>query len=129
MHRVAADDPRSLRRLEDERFLRGGGRYVDDVPAAGHLHALFVRSPHAHAALLRIRTDEAATMPGVHGVFTAADLLADNIRPIPCAMALPPEARLVVPPRHALAFGHVRHVGEPVALVVADPAAAARDAL
>ena len=124
-----ACDPRSLRRLEDERFLRGAGRYVDDVPAAGHLHAAVLRSPHAHAAILGIRTAAAAAMPGVRGVFTAADLLADGIRPIPCAMALPAAAALVVPPRHALASGHVRHVGEAVALVVADSAAAARDAL
>jgi len=68
-------------------------------------------------------------MPGVHGVFTAAELLADGIRPLPCAMALPPAAALVVPPRHALAHGRVRHVGEPVALIVADSTAAARDAL
>ncbi len=124
-----ADDPRSLRRREDERFLRGAGRYVDDLPAAGHLHALFLRSPHAQANILEVRTAEAAGMPGVRGVFTAADLLADGIRPIPCAMALPAEAGLVVPPRHALASGRVRHVGESVALVVADSAAAARDAL
>lgn len=124
-----AADPRSLRRLEDERFLRGAGRYVDDVPAAGHLHALFLRSPHAHADILGIRTEAASAMPGVRGVFTAADLLADGIRPIPCAMALPPAAALVVPPRHALASGRVRHVGEAVAMVAADSAAAARDAL
>ncbi len=124
-----ADDPRSLRRLEDERFLRGAGRYVDDVPAAGHLHALVLRSPHAHAGIVGVWTAEAEAMPGVHGVFTAADLLADGIRPIPCAMALPEAASLVVPPRHALASGRVRHVGEPVALIVADSLAAARDAL
>ncbi len=124
-----ADDPRSLRRLEDERFLRGAGRYVDDVPAAGHLHALFVRSPHAHAEVLGVRTGAAAALPGVRGVFTSADLLGGGIHSIPCAMALPPEAGLVVPPRHALAHQRVRHVGEPVALVVADSAAAARDAV
>ncbi len=123
-----ADDPRSLRRLEDERFLRGAGQYVDDVPASGHLHALALRSPYAHAAIVGVQTAGAAGMPGVRGVFTAADLLADGIRPIPCAMTLPSAAGLVVPPRHALASGRVRHVGEPVALVVADSAAAARDA-
>ena len=124
-----ADDPRSLRRREDERFLRGAGQYVDDLPAAGHLHALFLRSPHAHADILEVQTAEAAGMPGVRGVFTAADLLADGIQPIPCAMALPAEAGLIVPPRHALASRRVRHAGETVALVVADSAAAARDAL
>ncbi len=126
---LAADDPRSLRRLEDERFLRGAGHYVDDVQGAGHLHALVLRSPHAHAAILDVDASGAASMPGVRGVFTAADLLADGIRTIPCAMALPSQARLVVPPRHALPSGHVRHVGEAVALIVADSVAAARDAL
>lgn len=124
-----ACDPRSLRRLEDERFLRGAGRYLDDLPAAGNLHALMLRSPHAHAAILAINTADAANLPGVRGVFTAADLLGGGIRPVPCAMALPPEAGLIVPPRHALASGRVRYVGEPVALIVADSASAARDAL
>ena len=67
-------------------------------------------------------------MPGVRGVFTAADLLADGIRPLPCAMALQAVEPLIVPPRHALAHGRVRFVGEAVALVVADTAVAARDA-
>ena len=105
------------------------GRYVDDVPAAGALHALILRSPHAHAAILGIQAAAAAGMPGVHGVFTAADLLADGIRPLPCAAVLPPESGLVVPPRHALASDRVRYVGEPVALVVAGSLSAARDAL
>ena len=124
-----ADDPRSLRRLEDERFLRGAGQYADDVPSAGHLHAAVLRSPHAHAEILRIHAADAAAMPGVRGVFTAADLLADGIRPLPCAMALAAVAPLIVPPRHALAAGRVRFLGEAVALVVADSAAAARDAM
>jgi len=124
-----ASDPRSLRRVEDDRFLRGAGHYIDDVPAAGQLHALVLRSPHAHAAILGIHTADAAGMPGVHGVFTATDLLADGIRPLPCAAILPPESGLVVPPRHALASGRVRYVGEPVALIVAENLPAARDAL
>ncbi len=120
----SATDPRSLRRLEDARFLLGAGLYTDDLHADGTLHALFLRSPHAHAELLGI---EPPALPGVH-VFTAADLLADGIRPLPCAMALPPEAGLIVPPRHALATRRVRHVGEAVALIVASSLAAARDA-
>ena len=123
-----AEDPRSLRRLEDARFLHGAARYTDDVPADGHLHAAVARSPHAHADILGIETADAAAMPGVQGVFTAADLLADGIRPLPCAIALQSLEPLIVPPRHALAHGRVRFVGEAVALVVADTAAAARDA-
>ncbi|MBC7800179.1 MAG: xanthine dehydrogenase family protein molybdopterin-binding subunit, partial [Gemmatimonadaceae bacterium] len=120
-----AADPRSLRRREDERFLVGTGRYVDDVAATGHLHAIFLRSPHAHALIERIDTAAASAMPGVHRVFTGADLLADGVGPLPCAMSLP---SLIVPPRHALAVDRARHVGEPVAMVVADTAPAARDA-
>ncbi len=123
-----ADDPRSLRRREDQRFLRGSGRYVDDAASDGHLHAVFVRSPHAHAAIRHIDIAAATAMPGVLGVFTADNLLGDGIHPIPCAMTLPSIEPLIVPPRHALASGHVRHVGEPVALVVAERAPAARDA-
>lgn len=89
---------------------------------------MMVRSPHAHAAIGQIGTAVASGLPGVAGVFTSADLLADGIRPIPCAMSFPPEVGLVVPPRHALAAGRVRHVGEPVALVVANSPSAARDA-
>ena len=124
----AAADPRSRRRAEDDRFLRGTGHYVDDGDAAQQLHAVFVRSPHAHAVLGAIDRTAASLVPGVAGIFTAADLHADGIRPLPCAMSFPPEVGLVVPPRHALATGHVRHVGEPVALIVAETQAAARDA-
>ncbi len=121
-------DPRSRRRVEDARFLCGSGRYVDDRPAVGHLHAFVVRSPHAHARLRNIDTHTASTLPGVLGVFTSADLVGDGVGPLPCAMSFPPEVGLVVPPRHALAVDHVRHVGEAVALVVAETLPAARDA-
>ncbi len=89
---------------------------------------MFVRSPHAHAALGPIDAAAAAAAPGVRGVFTAADLIADGVRPIPSSIVLQSLEPLIVPPRHALAAGHVRHVGEPVAIVVADTLAAARDA-
>ena len=124
-----ADDPRSRRRLEDARFLCGAGHYVDDGDAVGQLHAVFVRSPHAHAGLGAIDLAAALLVPGVAAIVTAADMLADGILPLPCAMSFPPEVGLVVPPRHALASGHVRHVGEAVALIVADSTAAARDAM
>jgi len=117
-------------RTEDARLLRGEGRYSDDVNLAGQVHAVVVRSPHAHASIQSIDTADAATMPGVLGIFTAADLDADGIKPIPCMVPLKtrPGTRMVMKHRPVLASGHVRHVGEPVALVIAETAAAARDA-
>src|SRR6516162_9272932 len=74
----------SLHRLEDRRFLTGQGRYVDDVAALGQLYGVIVRSPHGHASIEGIETAAARAMPGVSGVFTAADLDADNIGTLPC---------------------------------------------
>ncbi|HKS90086.1 MAG TPA: molybdopterin cofactor-binding domain-containing protein, partial [Stellaceae bacterium] len=119
---------RSLRRHEDERFLTGHGRYVDDINAPGQLHAVVVRSPHGHAAIDGIDAAAARAMPGVHGVFTAADLDADGIGPLPCIAQVATVAPIIVPPRRALARDRARHVGDPVAFVVADTAEQARDA-
>jgi carbon-monoxide dehydrogenase large subunit len=119
---------RSLRRLEDPRFLSGHGRYVDDVDVAGQLHGIVLRSPHGHAAIEGVDTAAARAMPGVRGVFTAADLDADGIGPLPCIAQLATVAPVIVPPRRALARDRVRHVGDPVAFVVADTSDQARDA-
>src|SRR5215471_10272181 len=119
---------RSLRRLEDQRFLTGKGRYVDDVAVPGQLHGVVLRSPHAHAAIEDIDAAAARAMPGVHGVFTAADLDADGIGTLPCIAQVATVAPMIVPPRRALALERVRHVGDPVAFVVADTAEQARDA-
>src|ERR1700730_12430229 len=120
---------RSLNRLEDERFLRGQGRYVADLAVPGALHGLVVRSPHAHARIVAVDIEKAGAMQGVVAVFTGADLAADNIGPLPCAVTqIPMAAPLVVPPCHALARDIVHYVGEPVAFVVADNEQAARDA-
>src|SRR5271170_1036441 len=110
---------RSVRRLEDFRFLTGRGRYVDDVavPGAAYLHVL--RSPHAHAAIERIDIATAQAAPGLLGVFTEADLRADGLGPLPCVAQVASVDPMIVPPRHALARGRVRHVGDPVAFVVA----------
>ena len=116
-------DGRSVRRLEDARFLLGQGRYVEDIDATAMLHGHVLRSPHAHALIRRIDVGSAAALPGVHVVATAADLAADGLGPLPCLAAVAP---LIVPPRPALADGRVRHVGDPVAFVVADSAEAAR---
>ena len=75
---------RSLRRLEDARFLTGQGRYLEDIDVPGQLHGVVLRSPHGHAAIEGIEAASAGTMPGVRGVFTAADLDADGIGPLPC---------------------------------------------
>ena len=120
---------RSLNRLEDERFLRGQGRYVADLAVPGALHGVVVRSTHAHARIVAVDVEKARAMPGVVAVFSSADLAADNIGPLPCAVTqIPMTSPLVVPPCHALARDIVRYVGEPVVFVVAESAQAARDA-
>jgi len=120
---------RSLNRLEDERFVRGRGRYVADLAAPGALHGMVVRSTHAHARIAAVHIEKARRMPGVKAVVTGADLAADDIGPLPCAVTnVPMAAPLIVPPWHALARETVRYVGEPIAFVVADNTEAARDA-
>ena len=112
---------RSVNRLEDERFVRGRGRYVADLVAPNALHGVVVRSPHAHARIMAIDADAARQMPGVAAVLTGQELAADNIGPLPCAVtSVPMTTPLVVPPCHALARDVVRYVGEPVAFVVAE---------
>jgi carbon-monoxide dehydrogenase large subunit len=116
-----------VRRVEDPRLLRGQGRYVDDFNPAGVLHGVVVRSPYAAATLGAIDADAARAMPGVRAVYTGADL-----GPASIGCVLPMKNRdgspRHDPPRPVLAIGAVRHVGDPVAFVVAETAAAARDA-
>jgi carbon-monoxide dehydrogenase large subunit len=119
---------KSIARLEDARFLTGRGRYVADMLPADALHAVVLRSPHAHAVLGDINTEAARAMPGVIGVFTGADLAADNLAPLPCTSVVASVSPMVVPPRPVLATDRVRHLGEAVALIIATSAAVARDA-
>jgi carbon-monoxide dehydrogenase large subunit len=119
---------RSVRRVEDFRFLTGNGRYVDDFTLPGQVHAQVLRSPHAHAVIERLETTAAREGHGVLGVFTEADLRADGVGPLPCIAQVSTVGPLIVPPRYALARGRVRHVGDPVALVVAETGNQARDA-
>ncbi len=116
----------SLRRLEDARFLTGHGRFIEDIdePAQAWMHV--VRSPHAHAAIRRIETDAARAAPGVLGVFTAADITELGL--LPCTVPVASVAPMIVPPRSTLASDRARHVGDPVAFVVAHTRTAARDA-
>ena len=112
----------STRRVEDERFLTGRGVFVEDVTIPGQRFAHVVRSPHAHAVIERIGT---SGVTGAH-VFTYDDI--SHLGLLPCATAVATVEPMRVPPRPALARGKVRHVGDPVAFVVADTPAAARDA-
>jgi carbon-monoxide dehydrogenase large subunit len=117
-------------RLEDTPLIQGKGRYSDDVQPAGAAHAFVLRSPHAHAAIRSIDTQAAKSAPGVLAVLTGEDARADGLGDIPCLM--PMKNRDGTPrgntPRPVLAKDRVRHVGDPVALVVAETLAEARDA-
>jgi carbon-monoxide dehydrogenase large subunit len=116
----------SVRRLEDERFLTGHGRFIEDIDAAGQAWMQVVRSPHAHAEITGIDIAAAAAMPGVLGVFTAADLA--GLGTLPCTVAVPSEPPMASPPHPALATGRARHVGDPVAFVIGETRDAARNA-
>ncbi|HYG85682.1 MAG TPA: xanthine dehydrogenase family protein molybdopterin-binding subunit [Azospirillum sp.] len=117
-------------RTEDARLLTGRGRYTDDVSLSGQTYAAFVRSPHAHAVIRGVDADEARAAPGVLAVYTVADLDADGVGSIPCQFPLKNRdgSPYKAPPRPALARGRVRHVGDPVAVVVAETPEAAKDA-
>jgi carbon-monoxide dehydrogenase large subunit len=117
-------------RVEDDALLRGRGRFADDAAVAGQAVGLFVRSPHAHARIKAIDVAAARKAPGVIAVLTGPDVVKAGITsvsrhpPIAAGRARP----LVVPPRPALAVDRVMHVGNAVALVVAETMAAAQDA-
>ena len=114
----------SVLRKEDAPLITGQGRYVDDIKLPGMAFAAFARSPHAHAVITSIDTSAAEGMPGVVGVFTYATLGLEG--GVPCASN--PFGNAAQPKRPILADGKVRMVGEPVAVVVAETAAMARDA-
>jgi aerobic carbon-monoxide dehydrogenase large subunit len=120
----------SVRRVEDPRLLKGGGRYTDDIVLPGMLHGIVLRSPHAAAKLGAIDTTAARSAPGVKAIYTAADLNADGIGSLPCAVSLDNRdgTTMASPPHPVLADGAVRHVGDPVAFIIADTVKAARDA-
>jgi len=119
-----------VRRVEDPRLLLGHGRYTDDIRLPGMLYGVVLRSPHAAAAITAIDTAAAASLRGVRAIYTGADLAADGIGPLPCAVSLDNRdgSKMAAPPHRVLADGVVRHVGDPVAFVVAETAKAARDA-
>jgi carbon-monoxide dehydrogenase large subunit len=117
-------------RSEDPRHLTGGGEYTDDTNVDGQVYARFVRSPVGHGDINSIDASAASSMPGVLAVYTAADLVADGIGNIPSGLPLKNRdgSGYYVPPRTGLSQGRVRHVGEPIAVVIAETAAQAQDA-
>ncbi|HEX3176860.1 MAG TPA: xanthine dehydrogenase family protein molybdopterin-binding subunit [Methylomirabilota bacterium] len=136
--RVAADGfGKPVRRVEDARLVTGRGRFSDDVNLPGQLYAAFVRSPHAHARIVGIAVDDALKSPGVIAVLTGTDAAVDGLRAIPHSpvptnphelrLASRDGAEIFIAPQMPLPAERVRLVGEAVAMVVADTAAAARD--
>jgi len=119
-----------IRRVEDRRFLTGYGRYLDDISRSHQAHAVVLRSPHAHARIRALDISAAAALSGVLAVLTGEDLAKNGLGTIPCATGLTNRdgSPIAMPPRPALVQERVRHVGDAVALVVAESAALARDA-
>jgi carbon-monoxide dehydrogenase large subunit len=119
-----------VRRKEDQRFVTGKGRYVDDFNRPGQAYASFLRSPHAHARIRGIDAAAARTMPGVLGVFTGEDLAADQVGGLICGWMIHSKdgSPMKAGPHPVLAQGKVRYVGDHVAVVIAETLARAKDA-
>jgi aerobic carbon-monoxide dehydrogenase large subunit len=129
---------RSVLRKEDRRLLTGAGRFGDDFAMPGQTYAAMLRSPHPHAEIRAIDTGRVRAMPGVLAVYTGADCAADGLKPIPHSpvpstrhdmkLTAPGGGRVVIDPHHLLPTDRVRHVGEAVAMVVAETRDQALDA-
>jgi aerobic carbon-monoxide dehydrogenase large subunit len=119
-----------VRRREDYRFLTGQGTYTDDINRPRQLYAYILRSPHANAVINGIDSSAAAKDAGVVAVYTGKDLEADGIGGLPCGWQIHSKdgSPMHEPPHPVLASGRVRHVGDPVAVVIAESYAQARDA-
>jgi aerobic carbon-monoxide dehydrogenase large subunit len=127
-----------LRRKEDRRFLTGNGRFTDDFQASGQAYAVMVRSPYPHARIRRVALDRARAMPGVLGAYSGEDCRAAGLMPIPheavpatrydMKLTAPGGGKIFIGPHWLLALDKVRHVGEAVAMVVAESLGQALDA-
>ena len=120
----------AVRRKEDHRFITGKGHYTDDINRPGQAYAFFIRSPHAHAAIKSIDAKTASGMPGVLAVLTGTELAADKIGNLICGWMIHSKdgSPMKMAPHQALAGDKARHVGDAVAVVVAETLAQARDA-
>ncbi|WP_342361590.1 xanthine dehydrogenase family protein molybdopterin-binding subunit [Terrarubrum flagellatum] len=116
-------------RKEDQRFVTGKGRYVDDINRPGQAHAVFVRSPHAHGNIKKIDASAALKKPGVLAVYTGADIAADKIGGLICGWMIHSKdgSPMKAGAHPALAQGKVRYVGDHVAVVIAETYAQAKD--
>jgi aerobic carbon-monoxide dehydrogenase large subunit len=112
----------AVKRKEDFRFLTGGGNYTDDINRPGQTYAYIVRSPHAHANIKKIDKSAAAKAPGVVAIFTGADYAADKKGGLPCGWLIHSKdgSPMVEPPHPPLVPDRVRHVGDQVAVVIAE---------
>ncbi len=120
----------SVKRVEDRRFITGRARYTDDIKLPRMTYASIVRSPHAHARINGIDVAEASAAPGVVAVFKGEDLHQESVISVPCGWQVDFKNgdQMLEPPHPVLASGKVRHVGDAVAVVVAESAAQAKDA-
>ena len=120
----------SVRRKEDQRFITGKGHYTDDINRPGQAAIYFIRSPHAHAKIKNIDTAAAAKMPGVAGVFTGEQFAQDKLGNLICGWTVLSKdgSPMKMAPHAALAAGKANHVGDAVAVVIADTLAQAKDA-
>src|SRR5918912_843770 len=116
----------SIKRREDPRLITGKGSFVDDVRIPGTTCAAFVRSPHAHARIGNIDVSRAKALKGVVAVYTGKDLVAGGVKPLPVGWLIP---NMKIPARNVLAVDRARHMGEAVAVVIADSPYVARDAV
>ena len=128
MTRYSISQP--VRQVEAARLMRGQGRFTDDVVLDRQAHAVFLRSPHAHADIVRIEASSAKQMPGVLAILTGDDYAADRLGDV---RGLSPAKRrdgspMYRPPRPAITRDRVRHVGQPIAVVIADSIVNAKDA-
>jgi aerobic carbon-monoxide dehydrogenase large subunit len=119
-----------VRRREDFRFLTGQGTYTDDIDRPHQLHAYILRSPHAHARITGIDTSAAASAPGVAVVYAGKDMAADGVGGLPCGWQIHSKdgSPMAEPPHPPLALDRVRHVGDPVAVIIAETLPQAREA-
>jgi aerobic carbon-monoxide dehydrogenase large subunit len=120
----------SVRRKEDARFLSGRGHYTDDINRPGQAYAFIKRSDRPHATINTIDTSAAAAAPGVLAVYTGPDMAADNVGGLPCGWLIHSKdgSPMKEPPHPVIAVGKVRHVGDPVAVVIAETKQQAKDA-
>src|SRR5437867_10384825 len=117
-----------IKRFEDVRLVRGGGRFHDDVNLPGQAHAVIVRSIHAHARIVTIDAARARRAPGVLAVFTGADVAELGTMKMTLKRKRPDGSPMWAPPHRGLTRDRARYVGDPLALVVAETAAEAADA-